>query len=167
MKILLACEGQSEVYLLNSLIERGYLCFDCPILLEEPIKLRQLKDIAAIINSLPIDEDIVIYRIGDTLKDELDLSNFKLRLDHIKVYKACTKPELEVLVIINEGLYSEYQKQSKKIKPKTFVNQRIDNFSPDKYFKDNDMLDSIKEYRRIKKHKSGELYLIDLIENQK
>ncbi len=39
MKILLACEGQSEVYLLNGLIERGYLSFDCPLLLDEPLHL--------------------------------------------------------------------------------------------------------------------------------
>ena len=42
MTILLACEGQSEVYLLNGLIERGYLSFDYPLLLDEPIHLRQL-----------------------------------------------------------------------------------------------------------------------------
>lgn len=40
MKILLACEGQSEVFLLNSLIEKGYLNFKYPLLLDEPIRLR-------------------------------------------------------------------------------------------------------------------------------
>ena len=78
MKILLACEGQSEVYLLNSLIRRGYLSFDCPLLLDEPIRLRQLAEISPIINSLPVNEDIIVYRIGDTLKDTLSLSKFKM-----------------------------------------------------------------------------------------
>ena len=117
MKILLACEGQSEVFLLNSLIEKGYLNFKYPLLLDEPIRLRQLAEIAPIINALPVDEEIIIYRVGDTLKEEFDLSKFKMRQNHMKVYKVCTKPEIEVLVIINEGIYPEYIKNSKKYRP--------------------------------------------------
>lgn len=120
MKILLACEGQSEVYLLNGLIKRGYLVFPCPLLLDEPIHVRQLSPLAPIINSLPVDEDIIVYRIGDTLKDKLSLTNFKLRSEHILSYKYCTKPEIEVLVIINEGLYKEYLKKKIQLTPKDF-----------------------------------------------
>lgn len=164
MKILLACEGQSEVYLINNLIERGYISFTEPLMLEEPYHLRQLKEISPIINSLPIDEKIVVYRIGDTLKDEIDLSCFKLRQDNIKIYKVCTKPELEILIIINEGWYKEYQKESKEIGPKSFVNQRIPNYDPKSYFATNDIIGSIREYKRLKKHSKDELYLADFIE---
>lgn len=115
MKILLACEGQSEVFLLNSLIEKSYLNFKYPLLLDEPIRLRQLAEIAPIINALPINEEIIIYRVGDTLKEDFDLSKFKMRINHMKVYKVCTKPEIEVLVIINEGIYTEYIKKKQEI----------------------------------------------------
>ena len=156
MKILLACEGQSEVYLLTGLINRGYLSFECPILLDEPVHLRQLTDIAPIINLLPIDEDIVIYRIGDTLKDSLSLNKFKMRSEHIKSYKYCTKTEVEILVIINEGLYSEYMKCSRNMKPKAFVQKHIPSFNPATYFLENDMVNALKEYKRIKKHNKDE-----------
>ena len=163
MKFLLACEGKSEVYLLMSLIKRGYLDFGQDLILDEPIKLRQLNKIASVIHSINIEEEIVIYRVGDTLKDELDLNEFKLREDKIKQYKICTKTELEILVIINEGWYEDYRKNYKNISPKAFVNQRLPNYDPEAYFDKHDMINSIKEYKRTKKHKSGEYYLIDLI----
>ena len=163
MKILLACEGKSEVYLLNGLIERGHLSFDCPLLLYDPIHLRQLTKIAQIINSLPINEEIIVYRIGDTLKDALSLSNLEMRSKYIKSYKYCTKPEVEILVIINEGLYDKYIKVSKTTKPKTFINKYMPSFDPSKYFHEHDMVYALREYKRIKKHKGNELYLIDLL----
>ena len=163
MRILLACEGQSEVYLLKNLIRRGYLRFDYPLLLEEPTKMRQLTEIAPIINALPIDERIVIYRVGDTLKDELDLSRFKMREKHIEIHKICTKPELEILVIINENLYDKYLKCSKKMKPKTFINRYIKDYEPKLYFESHDMLNAISKYRKIKRHRKDEKYLKDFL----
>lgn len=163
MKILLACEGQSEVHLINGLIKRGYLSFDCPLLLEEPIHLRQLSEIAPIINSLPVDEEIIVYRIGDTLKDTLSLSRFKMRSKYIKSYKYCTKTEIEILVIINEGLCSEFEKAPKNIKPKAFIRKHIPSFDPSVYFYEHDMSNALKEYKRIKKHNKDELYLFDLL----
>ena len=163
MKILLACEGQSEVYLLNGLIERGYLSFDCPLLLEEPMHLRQLTEIAPIINSLPVNEEIIVYRIGDTLKEALSTSKFKMRDDYIKSYKYCTKTEVEILVIINEGLYDEFLKAPKNTKPKSFINRHMPSYDPAVYFLEHDMLNALKEYKRIKKHKKDEFYLIDLL----
>lgn len=163
MKILLACEGQSEVYLLRGLIDRGYLSFDCPLLLDEPIRLRQLSEIAPIINSLPIDEDITIYRIGDTLKDALSLAKFQMRKEHIKIYKYCTKTEVEILVIINEGLYSEFIKSPKNTKPKSFIHKYMPSFDPESYFSENDMTNALREYKRIKKHNKDELFLFDLL----
>ncbi len=163
MKILLACEGQSEVYLLNGLIERGYLSFNCPLLLDEPIHLRQLTEIAPIINSLPVDEEIIVYRIGDTLKDALSLSKFKMRSEHIKSYKYCTKTEVEILVIINEGLYDEFLKAPKNTKPKSFIHEYMPSFNPYKYFHEHDMVKALREYKKIKKHNKDELFLIDLL----
>ncbi len=163
MKILLACEGQSEVFLLNSLIEKGYLNFKYPLLLDEPIRLRQLAEIAPIINALPINEEIIIYRVGDTLKEDFDLSKFKMRINHMKVYKVCTKPEIEVLVIINKGIYTEYIKKSKKYRPKSFVNSKFKDFDIESYFSSNDLSNAIREYKRLKKHNKDELYLADLL----
>lgn len=166
MKFLLACEGQSEVYLLKSLIKRGHLNFGLDLILDEPIKLRQLDKIAAIIHSINVEEEIIIYRVGDTLKDELNLDDFKLRENKIKQYKICTKTELEILVIIDNGWYQDYRKNYKNITPKAFLKQRMPKYEPESYFDSHDLIDAITEYKRIKKHKSDEYYLIDLILNK-
>lgn len=163
MMILLACEGQSEVYLIKSLIDKGHLSFDSPLLLDEPIKLRQLSEIAPIINSLPINEDIVIYRIGDTLKESLSLSKFKMRVKNIKAFKVCTKPELEILVIINEGLYADFLKKPKNTKPKSFIKEVFPDFNPKEYFDNHDMVNALKKYKKLKKHHKDEMYLYDLL----
>lgn len=164
MKILLACEGKSEVYLINSLIDRGYLAFNCPLLLDEPQVLRQLYKIEPIINILDRDEEIIIYRIGDTLNEPLDFSSFKMREQYIKVHKVCTKRELEILVIINEKLYSDFLKCPKNTKPKSFINERLKDYNPESYFQNHDMMWAIKEYKRLKKHNKDEIYLCDFIE---
>ncbi|HHT67317.1 MAG TPA: hypothetical protein GX010_03730 [Erysipelotrichaceae bacterium] len=164
MKIILACEGQTEVYLLENLINRGYLHFGNDLLLDKPIKLRQLKEIESIINTLPIDEYIDIYRIGDTLKEKLSKKGFELREKHIKEIKICTKTEIEILVIINENLLDEYEKNKNTIKPKQFIKQHIKNFDPKEYFDKHDMYPAICEYKRIKQHKKDEWCLKDLID---
>ena len=164
MKILLACEGQSEVELITNLLERGYLHFDAPILLDKPIVLRQLSKIAYAINTLDIKEQIVVYRIGDTLNEKMSLDGFQMRSDYIKQFKVCTKRELEMLIIINEGLIDEYNKCSATVKPKSFIKSHIPGLNLKKYFESHDLINAIKEYKRIKKHKKDEFYLIDLIE---
>lgn len=167
MKILPACEGPSEVYLLKSLIDRGYLSFDCPLLLEEPIKLRQLDEIAPIINSLPVNEEIIVYRIGDTLKEELSLKKFKLRKQFIETYRICTKTEIEILVILHEGLYDDYIKSHRDIKPKSYLQSVMRDYDPKTYFEKHDVFEDIREYKRIKKHQKDELYLFDLLNKDK
>lgn len=41
------------------------------------------------------------------------------------VEKYCTKPELEMLLIISEGLITEFEKVKSKEKAKTFAKQNI------------------------------------------
>lgn len=167
MKILLACEGQSEVELISNLIERGYLHFDAPLLLDRPIVLRQLTKIAYVINTLDIKEEIIVYRIGDTLNEELSYKGLEMRKPYISEYKICTKPELEILIIINERLLDSYKKCSRTTKPKSFVNSCIDEYCPKTYFEKNDLVNAINEYKHIKKHKKDEHYLADLLDKYK
>ena len=130
MKRVLGCEGASEVLVMLDLIEKDLLIFDKKEILDRrPIHFRQPREIAALIDTLPIDEEIVFYRIGDTQKDDYNLSYFSARKDKITVVKVCTKPELEILIIINEGLYDEYLKQKSKMMPKQFVKIYVDGYT--------------------------------------
>lgn len=169
MKIA-ACEGKSELRLILHLIERGIFFAKTEELIDDrPIHMRQLKDIAALINTLDIDEKIEVYRIGDTQKDDYDLSGFEARKDNITIYKVCTKPEIEILVIISEGLYKDFCKKHHEhnISPKEYSRIYIKGYSSvEKYIDSHDIVPAIKEYKRIKKHKEDELYLADLIKDK-
>lgn len=168
MKIA-ACEGKSEVRLVLHLIERGIFFVKAEELLDDrPIHLRQLKEIAAVINTLDIDEQIEVYRIGDTQKDKLDLTGFEARADKITVYKVCTKPEIEILIIIGEGLYKDYCKKSHEhnMTPKEYVKIYLKEWSSiEKYIESHDVVPAIERYKKLKKHDDDELYLWDLIKH--
>lgn len=162
MKIA-ACEGKSELILIQHLIERGVFFAKAEELLDDrPIHMRQLKEQAPIINALDINVDIEVYRIGDTQKDLYDLSGFEARKKKIKIFKICTKPEIEILIIIAEGLFQDYCK--KRLSPKEYVKIYIKKYkSIEKYIETHDIIPAIKEYKKLKLHKKGELYLADFI----
>lgn len=167
--IVAACEGKSELTLILHLIERGIFFAKAEELLDDrPIHMRQLKEIATLINTLDIDEPIEVYRIGDTQKDQLDLRGFEARKDRITIYKVCTKPEIEILIILNEGLYKDFCKKHRQfgLSPKEYVKTYVKEFSSvEKYIESHNIVPAIEEYKRIKKHKDDEMYLADLIKH--
>lgn len=91
------------------------------------------------------------------------------------VEKYCTLPELEMLLIISEGLVREYDKVKSTVSPKSFAKQhvrfnhvRYDNstqFFREYYGADCEkLIHAIREYKRIKgAHRKDELYLADLL----
>lgn len=159
--IILACEGDTEVQLIKSLMEKKQLSFEDEILRDGPIKMRQLDKVAPLIHSLEQNVPITIYRIGDTLRDELSLKDFKVRAKNITQYKVCTKPECEILVIIAKGDFKKFQ--TSKEKPKTFCKINYHQFDAITFFQNNDMLPYIAAYKHLKTHEKDEYYLDDLI----
>lgn len=113
-------------------------------------------------------------RIGDKLSDQLTIpKEYKGKIKDVKKY--CTKPELEMLLLISEGLDAEFEKEKSKKSPKIFSKEHIvyhrtryDN-STDfyrNYYGDRiDLLvDAIKRYKQLKgKHQRDEGYLADLL----
>ena len=163
--IILACEGPSEVVLINKLLDDNALIFDRKDILDRrPIHFRQPKIIAPLINTLPIDEPLIFYRIGDTQKDKYDYSCLSFRSDRITEYKVCTKPEIEILVIIKENLYEKYLKTKSKVQPKQFLKNEFNGLgSFSDYILKNDMIDAIKKYKNLKRHKKDEMFLAELL----
>lgn len=162
--IILACEGKTEVYLMMSLIEKGIICFDAPIFLGKPLVMRQIQKYKAVILTLPINEEIIVYRIGDTLTDELDLRGFELR--NIKEVKICTRPEIEMLIIIEEGLLHDYEKVKSRIRPKQYLFSKRPDIDVEDYFDSHDMSRAILEYKRVFTHRKGEGFLADLLKKK-
>ena len=178
-KILVLCEGTNEETILNILLDDNKLVFTrddmigrrgYPIRqIDNPIIKTELKQYG-----LPVK----IYRIGDKQTDEIKIPReLKNIVNKKEIYKYCTKPELEMLIILNENLESKYEKvKSSKITPKDFVKINV-TYNGKKYDQScdflrdyfggkniNNLINSIKKYKTYKKkHEKDELYLESLL----
>ena len=160
MKYLIMCEGPNELEVIRILLENDMLLISENELLGlTPYHARQIAtagQVKAELNIYP--GEVTVLRIGDTQSEKLRIPQ-EYRDKIVDVKKYCTKPELEMLLIIAEGLTSEYEKVKSSMKPKTFAKQHIrcgrkkyDNstaFYRD-YFGENPKMlaESIREYRR-------------------
>ena len=69
-------------------------------------------------------DEVHVLRIGDGQNEKLEIpSAYKDKITLVEKY--CTKPELEMLLIISENLADEYEKVKSKTKPKTFAKANI------------------------------------------
>lgn len=175
MKLLIMCEGTNELKLIELLLDNDKLKFDRDDLLDmRPFHARQLTSPQLKPALDAYHGELSIYRVGDKMSDALKIP--KELLPFIKEQrKFCTKPELEILLIIAENSVSQFEKVKSKQKPKDFCKQTIvlnrkkyDNSTAfyDNYFKNNidALVSAIIEYRRTHgKHKSDEGYLYDLL----
>ena len=166
--IILACEGKSELTLISELLDKGKLCFSRDDILDKrPLHIRQLTEIKALINTLHPQEDLLVYRIGDTQKDIMDLKPFGMRREHIAIQLICTKPEIEMLQIISSGALKEYWKAKSFCTPKEFIKTYYGQIASMQDYIDRcgieKIVDAIKEYKRTRKHANDEGYLADLL----
>ncbi len=176
MKYLIMCEGPNELEIIRILLENHLLIFTEDDLLGlTPYHARQITSNGQVKTELNIyTGEVKVLRIGDGLNEKLKIPvEYKDKITSIEKY--CTKPELEMLLIIAEDLVSEFEKQKSKTKPKSFAKENIylrkkryDNstaFYRD-YFGDNPelLVRCIKKYKHIKgSHKNDEGYLADLL----
>lgn len=178
MRILLLCEGQNEEVLLNLLLNADALCFNRDDLIgRRPYPVRQLSNPTIKTELKHYNNAVKVYRVGDKQNDKLviprDLKNIVVSSE---IYKYCTKPELEMLLIINEGLEKEYEKVKKIKSPKVFAKEHIKynglEYDQSSIFLEmyyggkniKDLISNIKKYKTYKKqHEKDELYLADLL----
>lgn len=174
MKILVMCEGNNELKIINMLLDGGKLKFSRDDLLDmRPFQARQLSSPQIKPSLSAYHGQIMIYRVGDKMSDKLKIDR---EYDNIAgEEKFCTLPELEMLLIIAENLWAEYEKVKSFTRPKTFCKEHIrigkrryDNSSLfyEEYFSSRlpQLEYAIKEYKRLHPvHKKGEGYLADLL----
>ena len=177
MKLLVMCEGPNEKKIVDMLLENDCLTFSGDDLLGlTSFHARQIIKNAQVRTELNMyTGEVMVLRIGDKQSDKLTIpKEYKDRI--IGVEKYCTKPELEMLLIIACGLTDEYEKVKSSVSPKEFAKANI-RLGDKKYNKSTRfyeeffgsnislLVDSIKEYRRIhgKTHKKDEYCLSDLL----
>ena len=111
MKYLIMCEGPNELEIIRLLLEHNKLIFTEDDLLNLiPYHARQIGNNAAVRTALNLYQgEVQVIRIGDKLGDELKIPReYKSKIKDVKKY--CTKPELEMLLIISESIEKEFEK---------------------------------------------------------
>lgn len=176
MKLLIMCEGPNELKIINILLDNQKLKFTSDDLLGlVPYHARQIKSSGAVRAALNLYPDEVhILRIGDGLNEKLEIpTEYKDKITLVEKY--CTKPELEMLLIISEQLADEYEKVKSKVKPKDFAKQCIrcgkkkyNNSTAfyEAYFGDEceKLVEAIRAYKQHNgAHKKDEHYLSELL----
>ena len=174
---LVMCEGPNEKAIIDLLIDNNKMIISRHDLLNREVFFaRQIKNSPIIQSALKTyNKKVNAIRIGDKLSDELKIPKEFAKLIHKDaIKKVCTKPELEILLVINENLFKEYNKVKNKKSPKEFAKKYIKynrekyNNSTDfwnKYYSSdiNKLVNNIKEYKRLKKNFKGEEYLADYL----
>lgn len=110
-KLLVMCEGPNEKKIMDILLENDCLVFNEDDLLGLNVyHARQISKAAQVRTELNIYAgEVEVLRVGDKQTDKLVIpKDYKNKI--VKVDKYCTKPELEILLIISEGLLKEYDK---------------------------------------------------------
>lgn len=178
MKILLICEGTNEEVLLNFLLKANALNFTRDDLIGRRVyPIRQLSHPVIKTELKHYGKPVKVYRVGDKQTDKLIISkDINTIVFDSEIYKYCTKPELEMLLILNERLERDYEKVKSNQSPKAFAKKNI-KYNGKKYDQSSEFLEmyyggnrviflieSIRKYKNYKKqHSKDELYLADLL----
>ena len=156
------CEGGAETAILDLLLDQNKLIFSRDDLLEgEILKTRKGKDFSG---------KITVYRILDSRRENFKISKAYKR--KVEVVDVITAPEIEMLIICNEGKYQDFEKKKgmspseycksilkmKNVKSVSFVKE---------YFSDISVLEkSLHEYKRLSKVRKSEKTIYDLLRSE-
>ena len=161
------CEGTAEQVRMDLLLDNNKLIFSRNELLEhEVLRCRTGKNFEEQYLRKGFTEQITVFRILDSRRENFKLS--KAYQNKVKIINVITAPEIEMLVILNEGKYADYKKSGKKpseycksdlkyhdVKSATFVRS---------YFNDIDILiRAIIEYKRVSNIQRNEITLADIL----
>lgn len=127
MKYLVLCEGTNEKQVLELLLENDKLIFKKDELINlEIFHSRQIvPNIESHIRAYN-SNNLKIIRIGDKFTDNLKIpTSIKHLIKKENISKYLTRPELEMLLIINKKLFKNYNKIKSKTKPKSFAKKYI------------------------------------------
>ncbi|MDO4280775.1 MAG: hypothetical protein Q4C56_04010 [Peptococcaceae bacterium] len=166
------CEGGAEAATINILLDNDLLWFSRAQLLDGGALLRRCKvrDFEKRYLRQAFSKKIIVIRVLDS-KGE----NFKLKAAYQhqvdKIVDIITAPEIEILVIIAQGKYQDFQgKRHQHKKPSDYCKQVLklkDVKKPEfisGYFSDvNKLLAAIREYDRLHRKEKGELSLSALL----
>lgn len=104
------CEGGAETAILDLLLDQNKLIFSRDDLLEgEILKTRKGKDFETRYLKKDFSGKITVYRILDSRRENFKIS--KAYQHKVEVVNVITAPEIEMLIICNEGKYQDFEKK--------------------------------------------------------
>ena len=107
------CEGGAERAILDLLLDNQKLIFEREDLIEEEvISSRSGKEFQERYLRKGFAGKITIYRVLDSHSEKFNLS--KAYEHKVDIKNVVTAPEIEMLIICNEGKYAEYKKEKGK-----------------------------------------------------
>ena len=180
-KILLLCEGKNEEKVLDILLDNNCLIFNRDNLIaRRAIPLPSNIKTPFVISSIKQNGEMIdIIRVKDSQKDLIRIpKEIKKYVSLERVYDYCTKPSIEILLIMNEGLLKEFNKVKSKKDAKDFAKENIkyngrkyDNSTAfyESYFGGKRLpilLNNIKAYKQNHSNKRNENYLADLLKQK-
>lgn len=168
--IALICEGGAEIAIMDILLDNDLLVFtrDQMINDHEVIPRTSVKEFQKKHLRVAYDDKLYILRVIDSRRENFELKDpYRNQIELIDVI---TAPEIEMLIIISEGQYREYEKVKSKKSPSDFCIEDIgiktvkkQQFIKDYFADTRKLVDSIREYHRVHMQKNGELSLFDLL----
>lgn len=172
--ILCICEGSSELVVINMLLDHDKLIFRRDQLVAgKPVRRESVSSIQDKYLNFSFHKPVYILRIIDSKSEGFKLKKlYRDRFDDNCIVNVFTCPEIEILLIINNGDYDNYTNQYKsKMKPSDYCKEKygIRHVKKSKtfqfYFQDVDMLiTSIKTYARYTR-RTRSYTLSDLLRN--
>lgn len=164
------CEGTAEEVIVSKLLDADRLIFTRDNLLdEEIIRTRSAAAFEQQYLRKGFQDKITVLRVLDSRRENFKMSKaYEHKIDVINVI---TAPEIEMLIILNEGKYDAYKRSRKK--PSDFCKEDLrmsgvkSRVFVEKYFSDtNRLIDAIQEYRRVSNIPAGEYTLFDLLKEK-
>ena len=112
--IICSCEGVAEETIIDILLDNDRLCFKRDDLIgKKSTRIREGKNIAREYLCRAYEREIVILRILDRETEKFSLPKIYEERKNISVINIVTKPEIEILHIIADGLMDEFKNQKK------------------------------------------------------
>lgn len=161
------CEGSAENAIIDILLDNNLLIFNREDMIEEEvIRCREGRKFEERYLRKGFKDKISVIRVLDSRRENFKIS--KAYAGKVDVINVITAPEIEMLIIFNEGKYKEFKKSGKK--PSSFCKEDLKmtevksyDFVKD-YFSDPEVLvAAIKKYHEMSKVPKGEYILLDLL----
>ena len=124
--ILCACEGHAEQAIIDLLLDNDFLCFGRQAMIGgECTQIRTGEQLAKQYLGMEMERELAILRILDREKERLVLPKAYQLRDDINIFNVVTKPEIEILHIIDAGLYENFKAQGHGVKASSYCKERL------------------------------------------